>query len=463
MRLEFRLKPKQRQFVESNVAWTAFIGGVGSGKTHSGAIKSIMAATGEPGSLGLIAAPTYTMLRDTTQRKFLELLPPDLIGSFNKNEQHLYLKNGSEILFRSMSEPDRSRGINLAWFWLDEGPFAGYYAWQLLKQRAGRQDPHRYRKRGWVTGTPKGRDGFYQEFEVKHDREHLLINSSTMENLSNLPADYVEGMNFTGAFYAQEVLGQFTAFDGLVYRVDTNPESAGTHVQAAPTSKRFTTVIGGVDWGYTNPTVALVAGIDGDGVVWVLREFYQRKVPVEAFVAEVVAFTAEYGVEAWYCDPAEPEHIAQLRAALDDHSVGAEAAPADNSIIAGIQSVTAWLAERSDGRPGLRIDPSCVNLLAEFQSYQYASRPEMQGNELINERPIKQNDHAVDALRYLVHTHLGAHRPTTTLMTAHTPGSQPTVAAEAELASHTPGLSAATLYRTTTAARFLRRLEQLGS
>src|SRR5579859_1317798 len=310
IKLEFRLKPKQRAFVEAATPWTGFIGGVGSGKTHTGAIKSIMAMIEEPGSLGLICAPTYTMLRDASQRKFFELLPRELIRSFNKNEQHLICINDSEVLFRSLDQPDKIRGMNIAWLWDDEGPLGGYYAWQMLKQRAGRQDPKRFRKRGWVTGTPKGRDGFWREFVKNNDLDHTLIQSSTLENLSNLPENYVEGMNFTGAFYEQEIMGSFEAFEGLVYRFNIDPEMPESHVRPAPPQKHFTQVIGGVDWGYTNPSVALVLGIDGDNRAWQIAEYYQRGKQLERdVIPTILEMTSQYGVSDWYCDPAEPEHI----------------------------------------------------------------------------------------------------------------------------------------------------------
>jgi phage terminase large subunit len=46
--------------------------------------------------------------------------------------------------------------------------------------------------------------------------------------------------------------------------------------------------------------------------------------------------------------------------------------------------------------PHLTVDPSCVNTIAEFESYQYPS-----GGKVEKDVPIKANDHAMDALRYL--------------------------------------------------------------
>lgn len=427
--LEFRLSEKQRLFVESKKPWTAFIGGVGSGKTHSGAVKSLIACIEEPGSLGVVAAPTFTMLKDNTQRMLFEQLPREIVASFNKNEQKLTLINGTEVLFRSMDEPDKIRGLNIAWFWLDEAPLAGYYAFLMLKQRAGRQDKTRFRKRGWITGTPKGKDGYYTEFVKKPTEEHFLVRASTRDNLKHLPDNYIEGMGLSGAFFQQEVEGSFEAFEGLVYLINEDKDDEDvplrhSHIQEAPRGKRYKLVVGGIDWGYTNPAVALVIGVDGDGRAWLIDEFYKRQQQLESdFIPAVMEFTREYGVERWWCDPAEPEHIQKLKNAFDSSMYPGDIFAADNTITAGIQTVQRFLQIRPDGMPGLLVSRNCPNTIKEFGVYQYDKQPEMMPDELINEKPKKQADHSMDALRYVLHNEFGDVLPGTPFKSVHTPDS----------------------------------------
>jgi len=70
---------------------------------------------------------------------------------------------------------------------------------------------------------------------------------------------------------------------------------------------------------------------------------------------------------------------------------------ADNAVHDGIQRVKARLARAGDGRPRLTISPSCVNLLAEIESYVWR-----EGKQGVKDEPEKINDHAMDALRYAV-------------------------------------------------------------
>jgi PBSX family phage terminase large subunit len=407
----FKLNKKQASFVTSTRPWSAFIGGVGGGKTYSGAVRSVLAFIQEPGSLGIIAAPSYTMVRDTTMRMFFDLLPDVLVRSFNKNEMHLYGTNGSEVYFRSMDDPDKIRGINASWAWLDEAPYAGYYAWQMLKQRVGRQNVQKYKKRAWITGTPKGRDGYWQEFVQCPTEDHLIVRSSTFDNLKNLPERYIESMGLTGAFFQQEIMGSFEAFEGLVYQFNSDANDLTSHIFEIPGNKRFKKIFGGVDWGYTNPAVALVFGVDNDLRVYLIDEFYQRQIQLEDFIGQIIDMTAKYGVEDWWCDPAEPGHIDRLKDRMDNAMLPSSIWAADNDIRSGIQSVQWFLKTRGDGLPGLLVDPRCVNTISEFLSYQYDKKLEGGDAAFVKEKPkTNQADHAMDSLRYALYNEFGKER-----------------------------------------------------
>ena len=399
------LNPVQWAYVNAPERFCFYVGGIGAGKTHAGAVRAIARAVEQPGSLGLIGAPTYPMLRDTTQRTFFALLPATLIRRFNKSEQYLLLRNGSEILFRSLDEPDRARGLTLAWFWLDEAPLCGYYAWQVLKGRL-RQPGHA--TAGWATGTPHGRDGFWRDFEHAPRPDHRLFRASTYANAHNLPPDYVAALGYEGALADQEVLGLFTAFEGLVYAFDATAQG---HLREPPEGAAWADVIGGVDWGYTNPAAAVLFGLDGDERAWQLDEFYQRRAGLEeTLLPALLDLTRRYDVRRWYCGPDEPEHIVALNAALVREGLAASAQPADNAVRAGIQTVTGLLARREDGTRGLYVAPRCAHTIAEYGSYQYATGAD--GRRDPSEQPLKQHDHALDATRYALHTALSRGRAT---------------------------------------------------
>jgi phage terminase large subunit-like protein len=400
-KLQFELNPRQYDFVFSPARFSFYVGGRGAGKSYAGALRSIIQSQEQPGSLGLVGAPTYPMLRDAAQRMFFELCPPALLARHNKTENVTVFRNGSEILWRPAFEYDRYRGLNLAWFWLDEAPWCGYEAWQILKATLRQSG---YQTAAWATGTPRGRDGYARDFELAPQDGHALYRASTWANAHNLPASFVADLGYSGAFAEQEIEGLFVAFDGLVYMLDATENG---NLRAGDGD--YGRVIGGIDWGYTNPTALLVFGLDGDKRAWQLDEFYQRRASMEEIIrTALVKLTKQYNVSVWYADAADPEAIDGANNALARAGLQCRVRAVQKgagSVRAGIQTVTSLLALRGDGTRGLYIDPKCVNTIAEFGSYAYATTERAKRDPA--EEPIKQSDHAMDATRYALWSAFG--------------------------------------------------------
>ena len=414
---DIELNDKQFEFVyDDDAKYVAYLGGIGAGKSFAGAVKAMRVAVGQPGSLGLIGAPTYPMLRDATMRSVWQVFPEQLIASYNKTDGVLQLVNSSEILFRSTDDPDRLRGPNLAWFWLDEGPLCGYYAWRVLK---GRLRQSGYQVQGWITGTPHGEDDFYQDFEQEPQPGHALYRASTRENLHNLPSTFIEDLGYTGNFALQEIEGLFVSFEGLVY--EYRPEwHNGEWVKVAEdgNARRPALRIGGVDWGYSNPAVALPMYVSADDCVYVLDEYYQRNVGLtgasqtvgEGGQSEaILRFTRQYGIETWYCGPDEPEHISALNAMFGRHNLAARAMAANDEIIPAIETMRRQMALRPDNRStGFKLSARCANTKMELRTYRYPTASYKVGARDPQDKPVKAFDHALDAARYAIHTALGS-------------------------------------------------------
>src|SRR6201996_9132538 len=114
--------PSQKKFHKCDKRFKGFSGPIGSGKSQALCHEAIRLAYLNPGRTGLIGAPTYPMLRDATQARFVAALENnDIPFQFYKSEGTIVVKDTkSRILLRSMEEFDRLRGTNLAWFGLDE-------------------------------------------------------------------------------------------------------------------------------------------------------------------------------------------------------------------------------------------------------------------------------------------------------------------------------------------------------
>src|SRR5580698_7404828 len=94
--------PSQKRFHELKSRFKGFSGPIGSGKSQALCHEAIRLTYLNPGSLGLLGAPTYPMLRDATQAALFEILEANNIPfDQNKAENTLTFRDtGSRILFR---------------------------------------------------------------------------------------------------------------------------------------------------------------------------------------------------------------------------------------------------------------------------------------------------------------------------------------------------------------------------
>ncbi len=205
--------PSQKRFHASAARFKGFSGPVGSGKSQALCHEAIRLAYLNPGRMGLLAAPTYTMLRDATQAALFELLESNKLPyEFLKAEQVLTLKDTkSRVLFRSLEEYERLRGTNLAWFGVDELTYASHEAWQRLEARL--RDPKARRLCGFAVWTPRGHDWVYERFMGKPVDGYDVVIARPFENkflLAQVP-DFYERLrrSYDEKFFQQEVLGEY--------------------------------------------------------------------------------------------------------------------------------------------------------------------------------------------------------------------------------------------------------------
>jgi hypothetical protein len=197
-----------------------FSGPVGTGKTASLCHEAIRLAYANPGLTGVVAAPTYTMLRDNTRALFFEIL--DLNGipyAFRAADNEIRLLEPDSVArFRSLDNPLRLMGSNLAWFGIDELTYSKEAAWSRMLARV--RHPLARELCRFAVWTPKGFDWVYQRF-VGPDKHpgHETVFAKPGENPA-VGADYYQGLksSYDEQFYRQEVLGEYLAqFTGQIY------------------------------------------------------------------------------------------------------------------------------------------------------------------------------------------------------------------------------------------------------
>jgi phage terminase large subunit len=379
----------QGRFVGTSAYEAAFVGGIGSGKSIAGCMRAVFASQGIVGgkhrlqtpNLGVITAPTYPMLRDATQRAFFEVAQ-GLVKHFNKSDGLVTLKNGSEIIFRSTEHPDRLRGPSIAWWFGDEAAMYDRSVWDVM---VGRLRQFGERGYAWLATTPRGRNWVWQLFVQGIRAGRKIFKASSADNVYLDPAIVAAWRaTYTGDFALQELEGEFIAFEGLIY-----PEFRREVHVVSRVPDTFAYTVCGVDWGFANPGVILVLGVDSDDRLWLVEEHYQRQRLVDDWAEVAKQVTTTWRPTRLYCDPSEPDYIRTFREA------GVPAVKATTTVNTGLQAVKNRLVVQPDGRPRLLVARSAVQTAAEFESYQWAENKYGTRDE-----PLKANDHAMDALRY---------------------------------------------------------------
>lgn len=212
--------PSQVRFHRLTGRFRGFSGPVGSGKTAAFVQQALRLAYTNGGTLGLIGAATYRMLADVTRRAFLETCEANGIPfGFEKSGNLVRLpESGAEIIFRSLDQPERLVGTNLAWFGCDELTYSKEDAWRRLEARL--REPRARELCGFAVWTPKGFDWVYNRFVGPEKvAGYEAIFARPGENRF-LPADFYERLkaSYDERFYRQEVLGEYLPqFAGQVY------------------------------------------------------------------------------------------------------------------------------------------------------------------------------------------------------------------------------------------------------
>ena len=214
--------PSQQRFHDSEARFKGFSGPIGSGKSQALCQEAIRLSYQNPGRTGLLGAPTFPMLRDSTLTSLTEILERNEIPfEWNKGDNILTMKDsGSRILLRPVDDFDRLRGTNLAWFGLDELTYTQEGAWLRLEGRL--RDPKATRRCGFAVWTPKGFDWVYRKFIAHPVEGYEAILAQPFENrflLDEVP-DFYDRLrsSYDENFFRQEVMGDYlNVRGGLVY------------------------------------------------------------------------------------------------------------------------------------------------------------------------------------------------------------------------------------------------------
>jgi hypothetical protein len=403
-------------------------GPAGTGKSRGILEYLNYSATEYPGARILMLRKTRRSLTEsgmvTLEQKVLH--PAQGVRFVSGMQQYQY-PNGSIIAVGGMDKPSKILSSEWDIIYPQEATELSEHDWEMcgMRLRNGKTpiqqligDCNPDASNHWL--RQRASAGATLMLETQHEDNPVLfrrgkITPEGMRYLARLDA-------LSGVRYLRYRKGLWVSAEGMIYENAWNP--ALNLIHKGPIPRDWPRYLA-IDFGFTHPFVCLWGALDPDGRLVIYRQIYKTKTLVEDHAKDIAIASGWYQLlpkthEMYRSRPADwadplprvviCDHDAEDRATLERH-LGIYTTPAKKTVSDGIQAVAVRFRPAGDGRPRLTIMRD--TLVERDQDLALGKRPTCLEEEPESyvwrqpgkEEPVKENDHAMDALRYLVAYH----------------------------------------------------------
>lgn len=422
----FRPNPgPQTDFLAANEREVFYGGARGGGKTYSLLIAPLRFVD-KPKSRALLIRRSMPELRDVifqTQQLYPKAVPG---AKFKTQENTWYFPSGARIEFgycENLTDVLRYQGQSYSWIGVDELPqYESPDVWHFLRSSLRSPDPS-IPLHLRATGNPGNRGSrwvkelfiepakpntrFTEKVEYQLDGQTLsteitrkFIPASVWDNpYLTQDASYISML----ASLPETKRKQFLYGDWDVVEDGAFPEfSRHTHVVEPFEVPSGWTKVRAADFGFSSPSAILWGAIDYDDNIWIYRELYVNRMTADQLgrmIREVESgdgriYDAVLDSSCWARRGDRGPSIAEAM-----NAEGCRFRPSDRSpgsrISGKIEIHKRLVVDEDSGEPGIRIFENCPNLIRQLTSLPLdKNNPE--------DVDTKAEDHAYDALRYLV-------------------------------------------------------------
>ena len=382
-------------------------GSIRSGKTVSEGISFFIWAFNnfEEQNFGLCGKTINSFRRNvwTWSKSILKTRGYQISESRDENKITIIYKGKANYFYvfggRDERSQDLIQGITLAGVLFDE---VALMPESFVNQATGRcsvtgskywfncnpDNPSHWFKKNWIDKA-KDKKLLYLHFTMD---DNLSLSEDIKERYKNL---------YVGVFFKRFILGLWVVAEGAIYDMFDEQENVYTHLDK-PISKYPDPVVA-IDYGTTNPLAALLCIEDEDRFL-IHDEYYfnSREEGYQKTDEQYLNDINDWLIKNLGTNP-YPQLIVDPSAAsfiVAARMRGYRVKEADNTVLDGIRQVSSMLSRRL-----LKINKRCKNLIREILGYVWDDNTKTD-----KEKPLKMNDHAVDAMRYWVKTKINPRR-----------------------------------------------------
>lgn len=369
-------------------------GGAGSGKSRAAAQKIIIRLLSEKGHRYLALRKVARTMENSVIAELLAAIrDANLEKYFHYSKSRPWgitcLETGSCVLFAGLDDREKLKSFSgITGAWIEEATELDENDLTEIVARIRGITP--FYKQIMITFNPTNVEHwiyrrFFGEFAAHYESQSKIIHTNYKNN-AFIDSDYVHRLNAYSItdpnYYRVYCLGEWGTTEEIIYKPFnvTNWESL-----------QFTETWYGLDFGWNAPSACVKVGVY-EGKIYVSEVFYGSKMDNRAILKALhdANLQADHPI---YCDSADPKAIHDIRNGIAGMD-GLYARPADKHVSEGIRTIQQY-------HSAINIKSDATNLLRESMIYQW--RRGTRG-ELLDE-PVKANDHALDALRYAIHSH----------------------------------------------------------
>ena len=389
--IDLRAGKQLDSILDSTARINIWQGSVSSGKTISSLIRWIeFCQNGAKGNLLMVGKTERTLKRNVID-VLGEIL--DGSGSLVTRTGSGEIQIGSRTIYIVGANDERAeakiRGLTLAGAYGDEVTLWSESFFNMLLSRLRVPNAQLF-----LTTNPDSPNHWLKKKFLDRESELDIQNFSfQLGDNHTLDPKYVESLKAeysppSSLWYRRFINGEWIMAEGAVYDCFDRTENI---VSELPKMREYYV---GIDYGTTNPLCALLIGEGVDDQLYVVKEYYydsatkQRQLSDAEYSRELRNFLDGYDVRKIFVDPSAASFITQL---WRDNHLGVT--KANNNVQDGIRIVYNLIGSRK-----LKIHSSCNRLIEEIESYVWDVKQQERGED----KPLKRNDHAVDALRYVM-------------------------------------------------------------
>ena len=385
------LSQKQLEFARyANHRWNFKGGATRSGKTYLDfkwiIPLRIRERAGKDG-LAVILGVTKSTIERNVLEPMRNLYGDKLVGTISSDSTAWIFGEKCYCLgAEKVSQVSKIRGASIKYCYGDEVADWSEEVFALLKSRLDKEY-------SCFDGTynPQYQNHWLKKF--LDSNADIFSQVYTIDDNPFLPPSFVENLKkeYAGTvFYDRYILGKWTLAEGLIYPMFGD----SCIVQDIPDTGDYYISI---DYGTHNPFSAGLWCVTKTEAVRIGEYYYcgreerEEKTP-EEYYSEVKRLAGGKDIKCLIVDPSADAFIATVKKHHEFKVRGAV-----NDVLPGIQTTAEMIASGK-----VKIHESCEDAIREFGLYRWDEKAE-------SDRVVKENDHAMDEIRYMVMTVLKKH------------------------------------------------------